>query len=98
VAGKLPPETEKPVPEIESEFMVSAAVPFEVTVTDLVTAVPTETLPNAREVVLRLTPGREALSCMAKLFEEELALAVTVADAVEVTVLTVAVKEAVVAP
>lgn len=41
VAGKFPPETEKPVPEIESELMVTAAVPLEVTVTDLDTAVPT---------------------------------------------------------
>jgi hypothetical protein len=54
VAGKLPPETENPVPLIASALMVTAAVPLEVTVTDLVTAVPTATLPNDNEAALRL--------------------------------------------
>ena len=57
MAGKLPPETEKPVPVIESELMVTAAVPVEVAVMDFVTAVPTETLPNDSEVALRLNAG-----------------------------------------
>jgi hypothetical protein len=63
--GKFPPETEKPVPEIESELMVTAAVPLEVAVTDFVTAVPTATLPNDREVELRLNAGTAAFSCSA---------------------------------
>jgi hypothetical protein len=42
--------------------MVAATVPVEVTVTDFVTAVPTETLPNASELVLRLREDVAALS------------------------------------
>ena len=57
MTGKLPPETVNPVPEIESALMDTAEVPLEVRVTDFVTAVPTETLPNAREVELRLIEG-----------------------------------------
>ena len=52
--GNFPPVTEKPVPETEPELMVTGAVPLVVNVTDLVTAVPTETLPNASEVALAL--------------------------------------------
>jgi hypothetical protein len=65
VAGKVAPETEKPVPETESELMVTAIVPLEVAVTDFVTAVPTATLPNDREVALRLNVGTAAFSCTA---------------------------------
>jgi len=65
VAGKLPPETENPAPEIESELMVTAAVPLEVTVTDLATAVPTDTLPNVTDVALRDSAGVAAFSCSA---------------------------------
>lgn len=62
MTGKPPPETENPVPVTESELMVTAAVPDEVMVTDFVTAVPTETFPNDRELVLRLTAAVTALS------------------------------------
>ena len=57
MAGKFPPATEKPVPEIESELMVTGAVPLEVNVTDWVTAVPTETFPKVSEVTLALSAG-----------------------------------------
>ena len=57
MAGKVPPETEKPVPEMESALIDTGALPLDVTVTDFVTAVPTATFPNAREVVLRLRDG-----------------------------------------
>ena len=63
MAGKLPPETENPVPAIESELIVTAAVPLEVTVTDFVTAVPTATLPKASEVALSVSAGVVAFSC-----------------------------------
>lgn len=43
----------KPVPEMESELIVTGIVPVEVTVTDFVTAVPTDTFPNANDVALR---------------------------------------------
>ena len=62
MAGKLPPETENPVPEIESELILAAAVPVEVTVTDCVMGAPTETLPNASDVALRVNAGVAALS------------------------------------
>ena len=98
VVGRFPPETENPVPEIESELMVTAAVPLEVTVTDLETAVPTETLPNARDVELRLSVGTAAFSCRAKLCEELFELAVTVAVCAAVTAATLALKDALEAP
>lgn len=60
MTGRLPPETENPVPEIESELIVTAAVPLEVKVTDFETDVPTETLPNATEVELNVRPGAAA--------------------------------------
>jgi hypothetical protein len=62
VAGKLPPETENPVPEIESELIVTAAVPLEVTVTVFATAEPTVMFPNDNEVELRVRAGTAAFS------------------------------------
>jgi hypothetical protein len=79
VVGRVPPETENPVPVIELELRVTATVPVEVTVTDLVTAVPTETFPNASELVLKLIDDVAAFNCSAAVFDEELALAVNVA-------------------
>jgi hypothetical protein len=79
VVGRFPPETENPVPEAESELMVTATLPLDVTVTDLLTDVPTDTLPNESEVVLSATAGVAAFSCNVKLFEELFAIAVIVA-------------------
>jgi hypothetical protein len=79
VRGKLPPDTENPVPEIESELIVTALAPLDVTVTDFVTAVPIETFPKASEEVLRLRAGATAFKVTAKLFEDAFALALTVA-------------------
>jgi hypothetical protein len=62
VAGRFPPETENPVPVVESELIVTAAVPLEVTVTDFVTAVPTATLPKSSEVAFRVSAGVAAFS------------------------------------
>jgi len=98
VAGKLPPKTENPVPEADPESIVTGAVPLEVKVTDFVTAVPTETFPNASDVVLIVNAGTEAFSCRAKLFEVEFALADTIAVSVVLTEATVAVNDAVLAP
>lgn len=95
MAGKLPPETENPVPEIESELIVTAAVPLEVTDTDFVTAVPTATLPNDIDVELSLSAGAAAFSCSATLIDEEFALAVKVAVCDVLTEDTFAVNEAV---
>ena len=98
VAGKLPPDTENPVPEIESELIVTAIVPLEVTVTDFVTAVPTETLPNDRELALRLNAGTAAFSCIAKLCDDPLALAEIAAVCEVLTEFTFAVNDAEDAP
>jgi hypothetical protein len=98
VTGNAPPETENPVPEIESELIVTATVPLDVTVTDCDTEVPTETFPNEREVVFRLNDGVAAFNCRATLFDDELALAVSVAVCEVVTEATLAVKAAAVAP
>ena len=79
-------------------MIVTAAVPVEVTVTDFVTAVPTETLPNANEVALRLRAGVAALSCIAKLFDDASALAAIVAVCAVVTLATFAANDVVDAP
>ena len=55
----MPPETAKPAPLVESEVMLAGAFPLEVTVMDLVTAVPIATSPNWIEEVLRLKAGVE---------------------------------------
>ena len=62
VTGKLPLETVKPVPVIESELMVTGSEPLEVTTIDFDTDVPTATSPNASEVVLRVNAEVAALS------------------------------------
>ena len=98
MTGRLPPETENPVPEIESELRVTAAVPLEVRVTDFDAELPTETFPNASEVELNVRAGADAFNCKAKLWEEVLALAVRVTVCELVTDFTLAVNEAVVAP
>ena len=79
MTGRFPPETVNPVPEIESELSVKAAVPLEVTVTDLLTAVPTETFPKASDVALRVSAGIAAFSCRETFCEVEFELAVRVA-------------------
>lgn len=61
-AGKLPPDTEKPAPLVESDLIVTGTLPVEVTVTDFVTAVPTATSPNCIEDVLKPIAGFEAVA------------------------------------
>jgi hypothetical protein len=83
--------------------MDTAALPFEVSVTDLVTAVPIETLPNAIEDVLRLSEGvpkaeLEPLSLIDAVFDVDPCVAVRVTVCAVVTAETVAVNEVVVAP
>lgn len=103
VRGKLPPETVKPEPEIESALMETAVLPFEVKVTDFVTAVPTETLPKANEVELRLSDGvpmaeLDPLSLIEADLDVDPCVAVRVTVCEAVTAATAAEKEAVVAP
>ena len=96
--GRLPPDTEKPLPEIVSALITNAAVPLEVTVTCCETEVPTATLPNSNELALSFIAGAAAVSWMTKVFEDPLTLALTVAVCDVVTNATVAVNEAVDAP
>jgi hypothetical protein len=98
VAGKLPPDTEKPVPVIVFDFMVTGAVPVDVKVTDLLTAVPTETLPKASEDVLRLRAAADGFNWSAMLFEDAFAVAEMVAVCALLTAATFAVNDAVVEP
>lgn len=92
--GKLPAETEKPAPEIESELMVTAAVPLDVSVTDFVTAVLTDTFPNASEVVLRVRAALDAFRLIAKLLVDAFATAVRLAVWAAPTADIFAVKDA----
>jgi hypothetical protein len=87
-----------PLPVIEAELIVTATVPLDVRVTDFVTAVPTDTLPNARDVALKLRAGAAAFKVIVKLLEEAFAVAVTVAVCVVLTDEMLAEKEAVDAP
>ena len=80
MTGRFPPETENPDPAVESELIVTAAVPLTVSVTDWDTEVPTATLPKDNAVVLRLNFAPAAFNCSATLLDEPLALAVRVAD------------------
>jgi hypothetical protein len=79
VAGRLLPVAEKPVPVADSDLMVTGAVPFDVSVTDLLTAVPTETFPKASEDVLTVSAAVDGFSCSATLFDDPFAAAEIVA-------------------
>ena len=94
MAGRFPPETENPVPEVESELIVTGTVPLEVTVIDIETDVPTDTLPNDSEVALSVRAGVAAFNCSPILFDEPLALAVNVAVCAVLTEATVTGNEA----
>lgn len=96
VSGNVAPETLNPVPDTAAEFTVTAAVPFEESVTDCVAGVPKGTLPKATLVAFtdRLAPTAvpDELSVRAKVSLAPFAVAVMVAEAVELTAATVAVK------
>ena len=98
MAGKLPPDTEKPVPEIESELTVTATLPLEVTVTGLVTAELTVTLPKESEVALRLNAGVAAFSCSEAACDVLPVVAVSETDCAVLTEATLAVKVTLVDP
>ncbi len=98
MTGKLPPETVNPVPEIESELIVTGAVPLEVRVTDLVIAVPNETLLNDSDVALTVSAGTAAFNCIAMLCDDPFTLAAIVAVCDEVTETTFALNDAADAP
>jgi hypothetical protein len=92
------PETEKPVPDREAEFTVTAAVPVEVRVKSCVEGTFTELLPNDKLAALRLSVGTTAFSCRVKLWETPPAAAVSVAAWAVDTAEAAAEKPAVAAP
>ena len=57
VTGRFPPTSEKPVPVMAAEFIVTGAVPVDVNVTDCVTDVFTVTLPKLRLAALSVNNG-----------------------------------------
>lgn len=59
MAGKVPPETEKPVPETVAALTVTDAPPVEESVTDCVAGVSITTFPNDTLVALMLSVGVE---------------------------------------
>jgi hypothetical protein len=98
VTGKVAPPRVKPVPVSAAALIVRAAVPEDVIVTVWLVEVFRFTFPKVRLLVLRLIATVCPLSCSEKTFEAPPAVAVSVADWVEVTAAIVAVKGAVVAP
>jgi hypothetical protein len=99
VIGKLLPGSENPVPVTDTPLMVTAAVPEEVTVTVLVVAVFSGSVPNATLVALSFIAGvPDALSCKANVFDTPPAVAVSVAVCAVLTAEAVAVNAALEAP
>ena len=63
VIGALIPDTENPAPEAVAPLRIRSAVPVEVTVTVLLIAVFSESVPNATLVALRLSPAFTPFNC-----------------------------------
>lgn len=98
VSGVTNPVAPNREPATESAETVTGAVPEEVRVTDCVPVLPTETLPKATVDVLRVRTGVAAFSCSEIVLDVLPLVAVRVADCVEVTEATPAVKRAFVDP
>jgi len=97
VSGKVAPDTVKPAPVRLTELIVNAAVPLEARVTDCAEGVFRFTLPKERLPAFRVSAGRAAFNCKAKLADWLPAATVSVANCADVTAETVAVKPALVA-
>jgi hypothetical protein len=98
VMGALTPDTENPAPEAVAPLRIRSAVPVDVTVTVLLIAVFSESVPNARLVALRLSPAFTAFSCNGYVAEAPPAVAVSVAVCAVLTAVAVAVNPALEAP
>jgi hypothetical protein len=98
VSGKLTPEIVYPAPVTEPEFIVTAAVPDEVSVTDPVPVAPIAIVPRLTVFALSVSVGTPAPRLMPKVFVPPPDDAVSVAVCVVLTVETVAEKPALVAP
>jgi hypothetical protein len=80
VAGKVIPETEKPVPVIDAALTVTGELPVAVSVTDCAAVELATIPPNGTLVALTLSAPAAVPSCMANVRERPLAAAVIVAD------------------
>ena len=98
MTGKPIPESAKPVPVTDAPLMVSATVPDEVSVTDLVTVVFSASVPKETLVALRLSAEVVAFRATLNVFDVPPEDALSVAVWLVVTALAVAVKPALVAP
>jgi len=98
VRGAVMPAPAKPVPAMETLLMARAAVPVEVSVTVLVTAVLRATVPKAALLLLRVRAGDAAgLSCRVNVFDVSPRVAVRVTVLAALTADAVAAKETLVA-
>ncbi len=98
VRGKVAPDTENPAPVTLTALMVTLADPVAVNLSDCVVGVFKAVLPNEMLVAFADSAAVPAVSCSAKLREEEFAFAVMVAVSEVLTAATVALNEAVLAP
>ena len=98
VNGKLAPVVVKPVPANAGWLIVTGAVPVEVSVTGWAAVSLTPTSPKVKSPGAHLSVGTTAPSCNANVSDVPAALAVRFAVSIEVTVETIAVKLAPVAP
>ena len=98
VSGKVAPETVKPDPAIPAALTVSDRLPLELSVSDWVAGVFTETFPKLTLEALRVRVGIPGVNCRAKVCATLPALAVRVTVCAEETALTVAVKLALAEP
>ncbi len=78
VIGALIPDTENPVPVTVAPLRMSWAVPVDVNVTVCVVGVFRSSVPNAKFVVLKLSPGTAAFNCSPNAWKTPPAVAVSV--------------------
>jgi hypothetical protein len=94
VAGNDAPDTEKPVPEIVTELIVTLAVPVELSVSDCAAGTFTVVLPNAMLVEFTDSVAVPAFNCRVRDFELPPVVAVSVIACALLTDATFAVNAA----
>ena len=97
VTGVVIPVAPKSEPATEIEEIATAAVPEEVSVTDCVPVLPTETFPNDTDEALTVKAGVAAFNCSESVLDVLPVIAVRIADCALLTEATFAVKIALVA-
>jgi len=97
-SGAVSPESVNPAPVIEMELMVTGEVPDAVSVIDCSAGELIRTLPNGILEAFAVSTAVPGVSWIAKLFVMLPAVAFSVAVCVALTALTLAEKEALIAP